>query len=418
MECRDIDRDIDQEEVRFLRFLELRRLEKRRIQEDQEAARSQKQRKLQSDRKQPGGTDRPTDGRRRGQVSVVAKPKAKDIGASLDMSIDQAMQEQERDKLQQQFRHTKALKSCLGTDGNVRTECMSNLVKLMEQTTNPRDKIPILQVLETSALDPDSTRWTRFMEVKGMNTLKQWLTKLSASASEGDSDKIVCGCLNVLRRLPLSLDRARAEGLFQVVADVGSGRAIYIRRLANELIHSWQAADGNGAKAADSSEDSDLESVEGGVDAHGLHEKDHGDLVSRRTAEQLLPASDSVEEAETQKTLQGLMELGKLLGGQQEAAPEMADISGKDATKLKEIAMGTNGAACSAGLLAQQLPAAGTDHEVDERDVGESSGEESSDDDPLVTPMLLPSNLREHRWDGYTPDPLMCAISASPSSAT
>jgi hypothetical protein len=170
---------------------------------------------------------------------------------------------------------------------------------------------------------------------------------------------------------------------------------------------------------ADSSEDSDLESVDGGVDVQGAQEKGDGDVVSRRTPEQVLPASDSVEEAETQKTLQGLMELGKLLGGQQEAATDTTDVPGKDTAKCKDIAIGTNGVAGSPGASGQLLLSGfGTEHEVEERDVGESSGEESSDDDPLVTPMLLPSNLREHRWDGYTPDPLMCAVSASPRATT
>ena len=79
-----------------------------------------------------------------------------------------------------------------------------------------------------------------------MALLRQKLAKASHASGgvvEGESGKIVCGCLNVLRRLPLSLERARAEGLIQSCGDVGSGRAIYVRRLANELIQSWQASD-------------------------------------------------------------------------------------------------------------------------------------------------------------------------------
>jgi len=188
------------EERRFLRFLELRRLEKRRIQEEQESSRLSKQRKLTDSKKFPL-PEKTIDGRTsRGKLSQALKPKTKDLGSSLDVSIDQAVQEQERDKVQQQTRHTKALKSCLGPDGNVRTDCMSNLVKLMEHTSNPKEKIPILQVLEKSALDPDSSRWTRYMEIKGMALLRQWLTKASHASGgvvEGESDKIVCGCLNV-----------------------------------------------------------------------------------------------------------------------------------------------------------------------------------------------------------------------------
>ena len=45
-----------------------------------------------------------------------------------------------------------ALKSCLGPDGN---DGVSNPVKLMEHAGDPKEKIPILQVLEESAKDSD-----------------------------------------------------------------------------------------------------------------------------------------------------------------------------------------------------------------------------------------------------------------------
>merc|ERR1711953_533142 len=116
------------------------------------------------------------------------------------------------------------------------------------------------------------------MEIKGMAILRQWLTKASHASGgvvEGESDKIVCGCLNVFRRLPLSLDRARAEGLLTACADVGSGRAMYVKRLASELVQSWHAAEAtaNGGNA-ESDPDSDLESVEDDAVASNPREDD------------------------------------------------------------------------------------------------------------------------------------------------
>ena len=40
-----------------------------------------------------------------------------------------------------------------------------------------KEKIPILQVLEESAKDSDSSRCTKFMETEGMSLLREWLTK-------------------------------------------------------------------------------------------------------------------------------------------------------------------------------------------------------------------------------------------------
>jgi len=387
-----------------------------------------KQRKL-TDSKKFSVPEKAIDGRTaRGKLSQALKPKTKDLGSSLEVSIEQAVQEQERDKMQQQTRHTKALKSCLGQDGNVRTDCMSNLVKLMEHTSNPKEKIPILHVLEKSAKDPDSSRWTRFMEIKGMSLLRQWLTKASHASGgmgEGESDKIVCGCLNVLRRLPLSLERARAEGLLQACNEVGSGRAIYVRRLANELIQSWQAADAsaNGTNGQDS-EDSDLESVD-----------DDDEIVSTQVEDCVLPDNPSVdplsaqqrlEEAETQKTLQGLKELGQLLG-----APDKKETQ-SEVTERHRDDPDDSEMQQESHSVRQEIPAgvtivpfshvSATDSQVSDSRPEENStavdddvsteDESSDDDDPLVTPMELPNMLREHRWDGYSPDPLNCAALA------
>ncbi len=289
-------------------------------------------------------------GSRRREPSEPLKPKTKDLGSSLDVSIDQAVQEQERDKVQQQTRHTKAFKSCLGPDGNVRADCMSKLVKLMEHTSNPKEKIPILQVLKKWAKDPDSSRWTRFMEIKGIALLRQWLTTASHASGgmvEGESDKIVCGCLNVLRRLPLSLERARAEGLIQACSDAGSGRANKFRRLANELIQSWQAADAsaNGTNGQDS-EDSDLESVDDEDESvmvqtdEGATPTDPFSSGSSSPTEPNMSAQQRLEEVLKRwklkntklECLQGLKELGQLVG-----APDKKEPAGEPASKTVRV---------------------------------------------------------------------------------
>jgi hypothetical protein len=180
------------------------------------------------------------------------------------------------------------------------------------------------------------------MEIKGIALLRQWLTKASHASGgmvEGESDKIVCGCLNVLRRLPLSLERARAEGLIQACSDAGSGRANKFRRLANELIQSWQAADAsaNGTNGQDS-EDSDLESVDDEDESvmvqtdEGATPTDPFSSGSSSPTEPNMSAQQRLEEVETQKILQGLKELGQLVG-----APDKKEPAGEPASKTVRV---------------------------------------------------------------------------------
>jgi len=232
----------------------------------------------------------------------------------------------------------------------------------------------------------------------------------------------------MLRRLPLSLERARAEGLIQACGDVGSGRAIYVRRLANELIQSWQAADAgaNGANGQDS-EDSDLESVDDEDD----NSMGQGDDTGTSTLDKFgtssvlessgMSAQQRLDEVETQKTLQGLKELGQLLGGQDKKestadAPDRPDeVEDQDIQCESSASLARHESNCStvAPSHSSELSQVGPelrheDTQPPEDDV--STEDESSDDeDPLMIPMNLPSVLREHRWDGYTPDPLNCA---------
>merc|ERR1719223_904838 len=146
-------------------------------------------------------------------------------------------------------------------DMTVAAKGMPKMVKLMESTTLPHERKQLLQVLEKTALLPDGACWSRFVELKGTLVLQQWI-KATASvtdgALEGESDKIVCGCINVLMRLDISLDRADAEGLTQTCENINPERSAYVRKLALELVRTWRTA------AAVQAEGDDLEDVAGG----------------------------------------------------------------------------------------------------------------------------------------------------------
>lgn len=292
-----------------------------------------------------------TTGPQMGRPGKVAPPPVlmkthnrdwgKSTGADLDMSIRQAMRDQQREKAAQRGRFSIALQPCLTADMTVALAGMPKMVKLMEATALPHERIQLLQVLEKTALLPDGSCWTRFVELKATVVLRKWIAdtaNVSDGALEGESDKIVCGCLNVLMRLNMSFDRAQAEGLVQTCENISTERAAYVRKLADEVVRSWRPTSEEevvveGAAEASSS-DSDSSSSSSGSGAAEA-------VLASALAKKGVPASSGVrhkaqkpspepaassglltntqldekrkQEAETQRTLESLLELGEML---------------------------------------------------------------------------------------------------------
>lgn len=351
----------ESDEWRFLRFLELRRHEKKKIQQEQDMQRLAKMRKVGSEVDRKPVLALTADVSVKGRPGKVAPPPTlmktpnrdwgRSTGADLDASIRQAMRDQQKNKAEERGRFSIALQLCISTDMTVAVAGMPKMVKLMEATALPHERIQLLQVLEKTAQLPDGSCWTRFVELKGTPVLRQWIlgtANVSDGALEGESDKIVCGCLNVLTRLNMSFDRAQADGLVQTCQNIGSERPAYVRKLADELVRSWRPIEEEGEVVVEEADGSSSDSgSSSSTSGSGAAEAVLASALSKpaatsKTAATSKPAGTSSgaryearkpaaassgvplqtrtqldekrkQEAETQRTLDNLLELGKLL---------------------------------------------------------------------------------------------------------
>jgi len=227
-----------QDEVRFRAFTQMRRAERQRLQEIQDAQRNRVRKHATTALAITGSAaaaPRPTPTR----IHESAEKLTELLGSS--MSWESV--------------HRSALGSCVDPSGMVRSGCVPTLLRLAENVDNVGDRQMILQALEATALE--KKRLARFLELGGAVVIGRWLVDANANLTlggvaqaaictdtqEGDFADTVLEfallCLRVVGLLPLTAEEACTSGIVEACRKM-DGSCPQVQQMVASLMVQWQ----------------------------------------------------------------------------------------------------------------------------------------------------------------------------------
>jgi len=226
-----------QEGVRFRAFVKMRRAERQRVQDTQDAQRNK-------------GRKKPTTALAV-SCSTAAAPRL------VPTKIPEA-----REKpgellgypMVWEAVHRTALASCVDSSGMLRSGCVPTLLKLAEDVDSLGDRVAILQALEATA--QENWRLARFLELGGAVVLGRWLSDASKDLTPGKAQATVGTnmqqrghadpvlefallCLRVVSLLPLTKEEACTSGILETCQQL-DGSCPQVQQIVVSLMVQWQ----------------------------------------------------------------------------------------------------------------------------------------------------------------------------------
>jgi len=226
------------EGVRFRAFVKMRRAERQRIQEMQDAQRNKV-------RKQPT-----TALALSCSTAAVSRPMPTKIPESRETPGEPLGSSMVGD-----FGQRTAIRSCVDPSGKVRSGCVPTLLRLAEDVDSLGDRVAILQALEATAQEGE--RLARFLELGGAVVLGRWLSDANKDLTLGKVAQALVGtstpqgahadsvlefallCLRVVGLLPLTSEEACTSGILETCQKLDGG-CPQVQQIVASLMVQWQ----------------------------------------------------------------------------------------------------------------------------------------------------------------------------------